>query len=389
MADKVIQVNVTASKKQNVNVSAGSVQNQITATPDMSQYYSNLSKNWAMGEGLILGEGYSSKHYAQEAQTNAEKAQNYANRAEIVYNNIQDSANGVMTEIENTRAEAVESVNYTKTTAVNAVNTSKNEALNAIANTGINNLANKDLSNLSTTGEAKFSSMVNKSGDTMTGNLNINNTLPAVGFFNSEFDRSKTGTQTGSTTIGFTRLRDKNNLDVSILSTSYSAAGNLYTRLAVTRDVNGESKVSGINVGVKANGDVYTEAPTPPTGDNSTRIATTAWVNNSKATIAGWSYPSETKVTNPIPTTIQKSGNHQYVAPCDGMFTFSYSSTTGANAVIVYLNGVQVLFVGDSISSTHRMSGTLLVSKGMTISIGTDTREATGNSYFWYAKGSV
>lgn len=136
---------------------------------------------------------------------------------------------------------------------------------------------------------------VNKSGDTMTGNLNINNTLPAVGFHNSEFDRSQTGTQTSTTTIGFTRLRDKNNLDVSILSTSYSPAGNLYTRLAVTRDVNGETKVSGINVGVRANGDLYTEAPTPSTGDNSTKIATTAYCVNMATTTAPTTTSSASK----------------------------------------------------------------------------------------------
>ena len=183
MADKVIQVNVTSTKSQRVSVSPGNVQNEISATPDSSLYYSNLAKNWAIASGLILNEDYSSKHYAQESANSASSAKNYADASHVTYTSVQNVANTALTDIEDARVEAVESVtaiattgvasveakttvgvelvNATQTTAVNAVNTSKTEALNAINQIGVNNLANKDLSNLSATGEARFASGLN------------------------------------------------------------------------------------------------------------------------------------------------------------------------------------------------------------------------------------
>ena len=64
-----LRVNVTASKTKSVTVKANSVQTPISATPDLSLYYSDVSKDWA-------GKAENS---ANSAAGSAESAANSAN----------------------------------------------------------------------------------------------------------------------------------------------------------------------------------------------------------------------------------------------------------------------------------------------------------------------
>lgn len=143
MADKVIQVNVTSTKSQRVSVSPGNIQNEIIVTPDSSQYYSNLAKSWAIASGLVLGEDYSSKHYANESANSANNAQKYASNAQSVFENLQSFSNELMPEIENASTEAINAVTTTKTNAVAEINKtvtdSKQELNDIIDSQKINN----------------------------------------------------------------------------------------------------------------------------------------------------------------------------------------------------------------------------------------------------------
>lgn len=146
MADKVIQVNVTSTKSQRVSVSPGNVQNEISATPDSSQYYSNLAKNWAIGAGLILNEDYSSKHYAKESANSASSAKNYADASQVTYTNVQNVANEALTDIETARVDAVDAVTTTKNNAVTEINkevTDGKKELNDIIEAGGLNINDK------------------------------------------------------------------------------------------------------------------------------------------------------------------------------------------------------------------------------------------------------
>ena len=185
-------INVTASTGApiKVNVTAPSSQGAVTLSQDTSAYNAEIARQWAISDKKVLQEDYSSKYYANKAKDSENSAKNYANVAETAYNIIQDSANGVLADIETARVDAVDNIttvksesiasveakgnevvstvnegiaeiNDTKTDAVNTVNTSKNEALNAINQIGVGNLANKDLSNLSAIGEARFASGLN------------------------------------------------------------------------------------------------------------------------------------------------------------------------------------------------------------------------------------
>jgi hypothetical protein len=276
MTDKVIKVNVTATKKQSVNISAGNVQNQITATPDSSQYYSNLSKNWAIGEGLIQGVDYSSKTYAEQAKIDANNAKSFSETAQNTYINVQEEAQAAITNI-----------NTSKETAISAVNTAKDGAVNTV-NASASNFAKKDLSNLSTVGQAKFDAKVNKSGDTMTGNLNINKNSGIVNITGTGYK----GLTTKSTDIDYTLTdqaslqgariisTDKNGQWFGYFQSGIGSGKNIFTSISARRMIDGTAKECIISCNVSNTGGIYTSAPTPAKGDNSTKIATTAWVNS-------------------------------------------------------------------------------------------------------------
>ena len=142
MADKVIQVNVTSTKSQRVSVSPGNVQNEISATPDSSLYYSNLAKNWAIASGLILNEDYSSKHYAKESANSASSAKNYADVAQAIYQNVQQVANTALTDIDTARVDAVDNITTVKSESIASVEAKGNEVVSTV-NAGIANIEAK------------------------------------------------------------------------------------------------------------------------------------------------------------------------------------------------------------------------------------------------------
>lgn len=68
---------------------------------------------------------------------------------------------------------------------------------------------------------------------------------------------------------------------LGLVGTTINASNVVTTRLRALRNLDNNSRASGdITINVNDNGDVYTSAPTPKTTDNSTKIATTAFVNN-------------------------------------------------------------------------------------------------------------
>lgn len=120
------------------------------------------------------------------------------------------------------------------------------------------------------------STKVNKSGDTMTGDLTINKTGYQTLFFEStELDY----TSTEQTNINGGRILnvDKNGEYYGYFQSRVDGNGNYATAISTRRAIGGTNKSSTILVGVDKAGNVYTSAPTPATGDNSTKIATTAY----------------------------------------------------------------------------------------------------------------
>ena len=130
-----IRVNVTASKSQRVNVSSSNIATEITATPDTSQYYSNLAKNWAIAENIVDGKDYSSKHYAKEAQQASELANTYKQATEQAYISFSEQASNAEIELTSIKDASVQEINTAVTDGKTEINNTKDLAIDAVNNT--------------------------------------------------------------------------------------------------------------------------------------------------------------------------------------------------------------------------------------------------------------
>ena len=138
------------------------------------------------------------------------------------------------------------------------------------------------------------SNCVKKTGDTMSGNLtisksganlNITNTNTASNYSgitlkHNNLDTTSTTAPTANINaqrIVFTDKADKVN---GWLQYTYNTSNNIYCGMGVRRVVGGANKDCQITLGVDATGTAFTTAPTPASTDNSTKIATTAFVKS-------------------------------------------------------------------------------------------------------------
>jgi hypothetical protein len=186
------------------------------------------------------------------------------------------------------RIEQLEGSVATAITAANEANTAASNATEAAkqAITAASSSANKDLSNLTETGENKFVktadlvevNFVKKSGDTMTGNLVVENGYIYNKGVNNQIDITATTAPSSTLNGGMYNLRDKNNEVSGQVINQLDNNGYLRTSLVARRNVNGTIKTAQIWACIKHDGTVATYAPTPATNDNSTKIATTGWV---------------------------------------------------------------------------------------------------------------
>lgn len=77
------------------------------------------------------------------------------------------------------------------------------------------------------------------------------------------------------------RMSDKNNVEMGTIYTKYQTDGNVTTRLSVKTPTAGATTNNTMGIGAKPDGTFWTFAPTPSSAkDNSTKIATTAFMTN-------------------------------------------------------------------------------------------------------------
>ncbi len=124
---------------------------------------------------------------------------------------------------------------------------------------------------------------VDKSGDTMTGNLAVLNGTPR---FYLRDSNEVAGTSPSASITKQLNFQDKNSVLVGYVGNSYLTTGERYTVIA-SKDASGNNGTE-IRVGYDTNGNVYTYAPTPASTSNGTNIATTAWVNSNISNKIGW-----------------------------------------------------------------------------------------------------
>lgn len=121
-----------------------------------------------------------------------------------------------------------------------------------------------------------------KTGDTMTGTLYIKpkTNVPLV-LLSDNVDK----TQAPETNTGIQLcMRDKNSQLVGLLEQWNFTTGEKRMTMRALNSISGTEKTGQITVSVDADGNAFTSAPTPATGDNSTKIATTAYCVNMRCT---------------------------------------------------------------------------------------------------------
>jgi hypothetical protein len=300
MAEYKVTINATPSKAKVISVSPKNVQNTITASPDTSLYFSNLSKKWATEmDGMVLNEDYSSKYYANVSAQNAQISQTNAQACEDTRVLLQGEFNQYSEELEEIATENTAELNtvagkvQADTTAI--VNKGKLE-LNAALNTLENNIEQSikeiegatlldtkvDIDDMVLMDyvEAPFyqkseadNRYVNATGDTITGRLLFNNFTPSVAIQtntgeankntiisqNTSYDSSLTTAPSSNTYIQRVRSLDKNAKEVGCFETVHDTSNNVRSIVRASRIINGATKTAYFNMGVRSNNKSYTQ----------------------------------------------------------------------------------------------------------------------------------
>ena len=121
-----------------INVSSSGNSASIKATPDTALYYSEKSREWAIGSKIVNNEDYSSKYYANKAKVSEENARVYENAVKDTYNTFIAESGNITDEVRNVGQESVNSIETSRLNAVDSINTVKNTALDSINATKTN-----------------------------------------------------------------------------------------------------------------------------------------------------------------------------------------------------------------------------------------------------------
>nr|DAQ66509.1 MAG TPA: hypothetical protein [Caudoviricetes sp.] len=149
-----------------INVSAGQNTVDVGITRDYSQYYSNLSKDWATKtNGLVNNEDYSSKYYAEKSKDWATNSENNLNSvisqheqitSEITQarEDISTDLSGALLDIESNKTNSITEINTARDNGVNTVNSALENFDNTVetAQTDITNLKNFSVEEIKTEG---------------------------------------------------------------------------------------------------------------------------------------------------------------------------------------------------------------------------------------------
>lgn len=131
---KKIKVLVTPMATNSIVVKSATEQNSISVHSDATMYYSNLSKAWAVSNGIVQNEDYSSKHYAFISKEQAEISQLSASAAENIYAKFSDSAEETIKEINILFENYISDISSVKDDTIVLIENSETKALNNIAN---------------------------------------------------------------------------------------------------------------------------------------------------------------------------------------------------------------------------------------------------------------
>ena len=132
-----VQVQVTPSQPQNLQVGIKNVKNSVQIEENPSHYYSTLAKLWATNmDGLVQNEDYSSKYWAKNAQSSAEVSQAAAESAANLSDLINNNYNAYSQELNEITVTGKENIEATGEKTLQDIADAKNEALAEISEAG-------------------------------------------------------------------------------------------------------------------------------------------------------------------------------------------------------------------------------------------------------------
>ena len=199
---------------------------------------------------------------------------------------------------------------------------------------------------------SSLSGKVSKAGDTMSGELIVQNS--AISEKNTTADTTSDAPST--TTYWDTKHTDKNNRIAAYWETSYSTSGTSETTFRARRNVNGSNVNNGFKLSVNKNGErfVLFDEPaawrtalglaaisfTPTRNTTNTEVGEAYGIYDPGANtvrIIGWARKSSGITLNTqmfsIPSAYRPSSTKK------GVGVYVYSGSVGANPVSVYANG--------------------------------------------------
>lgn len=143
--NNLISVDVsTSGNKANINVSGSNNNTNVSATPDLSMFWEQKSREWAISDKIVDNEDYSSKYYANISKHNAEiateKADIATNQANIAIEKTEEVINSGNTALENISVSSENTLNLINTTGQEYLNNTKEyaeKALNSANNASV------------------------------------------------------------------------------------------------------------------------------------------------------------------------------------------------------------------------------------------------------------
>lgn len=171
--------------------------------------------------------------------------------------------------------------------------------------------------------------------------------------------------------------KDKNDVVFGAYEIIKLTNGNNVAQINVANDVSGTKTWAStpLGIGVTQAGDTYTFAPTPTSSDNSTKIATTAFVKNVASNLA---MPSATHQS----VTVGASGT-EYTPTKDGVYYFKMDNgTLSAHWVNVSVDGRYVANYWAQVANNSFGLPPFFVRKGGKIKITYGSGISGGSCYF-------
>ena len=356
MADeKTFSVGVQTSSPKRISVTSNVSENPITATPDTGLYYSQLAKNWATGEGLIENTDYSSKAYAQESKAYALDSKVYSESASLDLENLNNKIIEYDEQLNDTVATGLSEISVLQANSLAEITTNKESALSDIDTAETNVLANIDTTKLNTLAQIEelanssieninaigIDTKVSKSGDTMTGDLMINNSNTSRIIVKGN---KAVGTIPSSTyNYGYFGAFDLNNTHLGGVAVMQNTSGTVTAYLRATAD---NSNIKQITV--SSNGATYCPASSATNSIVTTtgiKKASNGYVKLGNGIIIQWlkiTCTGDTTVTVTFPITFSSASSYsatigEYLAGTSDANPSYFTSSTARTASTIYL----------------------------------------------------